>query len=54
MDRHLTTTMVGARVTYEMQEALTKIAEDRGMKVGTMIRLMLERRVIEIREEEGW
>lgn len=54
MDRHLTTTMVGARVTHEMQAALARIAEERGMKVGTMLRLMIERRVEEIRQEEGW
>lgn len=54
MDRHITTVMVGARVTFEVEEALKKIAKDRDTKVGTMLREMIERRVEEIRTEEGW
>lgn len=54
MDRHVSTTMAGARISWEMHEALKKIAEDRDTTINAMLKGMIERRVEEIREEEGW
>jgi hypothetical protein len=54
MDRHVTSTMAGARVSWETHIALKRIAEERGTTVNAMLKGMIERRVQEIREEEGW
>lgn len=54
MDRHVSTTMAGARIPWETHEALKKIADDRGTTINAMLKGMIERRVEEIREEEGW
>lgn len=54
MDRHTTTTMVGARLRHATADALKKIATERGTTVNAMLKSMIERRVEEIREEEGW
>lgn len=54
MDRHTNSTMVGARVPWDLQAALKKIAEDRDTTINAMLLGMITRRVEEIREEEGW
>lgn len=54
MDRHTSTTMVGARLRWATVDALKKIAEERDTSVNAMLVGMIERRVEEIREEEGW
>lgn len=54
MDRHITTTMAGARISWETHAALKKIAADRDTTVNAMLKSMIERRVQDIREEEGW
>lgn len=46
--------MVGARLRNATADALKKIATERGTTVNAMLKAMIERRVEEIREEEGW
>lgn len=54
MDRHINSTMAGARISWDTHAALKKIAEDRDTTVNAMLKAMIERRVMDIREEEGW
>jgi len=54
MDRHISSTMVGARVSWATSAQLTKIANDRGISVNALLVATIEAMVSDVRSEEGW
>lgn len=54
MGKNVSTAVVSFRLTHEQIAALKKIAEDRGMVRNSMLAGMVEKRIAEIRQEEGW
>jgi len=54
MDRHISSTMVGARVSWATHAQLVKIANDRDATVNAMLVRMIEEMVSEVRSKEGW
>lgn len=54
MGENVNSTVIAVRVAHETAAALMRMSEERGITMNSMMRVMLERRVTEIREKEGW
>ena len=54
MDRHVSTTMVGARIPWDTHDALKKVAKDRDVSVNALLVAMINTMLFELSQEEEW
>lgn len=52
MDRHVNSTMIGVRVSWEMHDLLKQMAEERGISMNGLMKAMINTVLYQLAQEE--